>query len=74
MYQQVNNGTATLVRIILKSEVSNLPYRRCVMYAGVYVFIAGTIVVGVGLGFWLQGKLEATDQNIKLPSVYDNAA
>jgi hypothetical protein len=44
------------------------------MYAGAYVFIAGTIVVGVGLGFWLQGKLEETDQNIKLPSVYDRAA
>ena len=40
------------------------------MYAGVYTFIAGVIVVGVGIGFWLQAKLEKTHQDIKLPSAF----
>ena len=38
------------------------------MYAGVYTFIAGVIVVGVGVGFWLQGMLEETHQDVHLPS------
>lgn len=44
------------------------------MYVGVYSFIGGVIIVGVGLGFWLQVKLEETHQNIKLPSAMDEAA
>jgi len=44
------------------------------MYLGVYVFIGGTIAVGAGLGFWLQGKLEETHQDIQLPSAFKNAA
>jgi hypothetical protein len=40
------------------------------MYAGVYTFIAGTILTGVGLGFWFQAKLEETHQDIKLPSAF----
>lgn len=44
------------------------------MYAGVYTFIGGVIIVGVGIGFWLQGKLEETDQNVKLPSAFKHAA
>ena len=41
------------------------------MYAGVYTFIAGAIVVGFGVGFWLQGKLDASNQNITLPSAFN---
>ena len=40
------------------------------MYAGLYTFIAGVIVVGVGIGFWLQAKLEKSHQDIKLPSAF----
>ena len=40
------------------------------MYAGLYTFIAGVIVVGVGIGFWLQAMLEKTHQDIKLPSAF----
>jgi len=40
------------------------------MYIGVYTFIAAVIVVGVGIGFWLQEKLEASHQDVRLPSVY----
>jgi hypothetical protein len=40
------------------------------MYAGVYAFIAGVIGVGVGIGFWLQAKLEKTHQDIRLPSAF----
>lgn len=38
------------------------------MYTGVYAFIGGVIVIGVGLGFWLQVKLDATHQGIRFPS------
>jgi hypothetical protein len=38
------------------------------MYAGVYAFIAGTIIVGFGIGFYVQGMLVETHQNVKLPS------
>ena len=38
------------------------------MYAGVYTFIAGVIVIGVGIGFYVQGKLIETHQDVKLPS------
>ena len=41
------------------------------MYTGVYAFIAGVIVVGIGSGFWLQGKLESSHQNVKLPSAFE---
>ena len=40
------------------------------MYTGVYCLIAGVIVVGIGIGFWLQERLEATHQNVKLASAY----
>jgi hypothetical protein len=39
-------------------------------YAGVWTFIVGTIVVGLGIGIYLQGKLEGSNQNIKLPSAF----
>jgi hypothetical protein len=44
------------------------------MFTGVYLFIGGVICTGVGLGLWLQGKLEATHQNIQLPSAFKEAA
>jgi len=44
------------------------------MYTGAYLFIGGVIFTGVGLGIWLQVKLEETHQNIKLPSVMEEAA
>ena len=40
------------------------------MYTGVYMFIGGVIFTGVGLGFWLQAKLEETHQGIRLPSAF----
>jgi hypothetical protein len=40
------------------------------MYTMVYVFIAGVVVVGVGIGLWLDGKLDATHQNIRRPSPF----
>ena len=40
------------------------------MYTGVYMFIGGVIFTGVGIGFWLQAKLEKTHQDIKLPSAF----
>jgi hypothetical protein len=44
------------------------------MYTGVYAFIGGVIVAGVSIGFWLQAKLEATNQNVKLPAAFEEAA
>lgn len=44
------------------------------MYTGVYSFIAVVTIVGVSIGFWLQGKLEASNQDVKLPSAFKNAA
>ena len=38
------------------------------MYAGVYTFIAGVIIAGVGIGFYVQGKLIETHQDVKLPN------
>ena len=38
------------------------------MYAGVYTFIAGVIVVGFGLGFYVQEKLVETHQDVSYPS------
>ena len=40
------------------------------MYAGVYAFIAGVVIVGVGVGIWLQTKLEKSHQDVKLPSAF----
>ena len=40
-------------------------------YIGVWGFIAGVIVIGLGTGFWLQTKLENSHQNIKLPSAFE---
>ena len=40
------------------------------MYTGVYAFIAGVIVSGVGIGFWLQVKLEETHQDVSYPSAF----
>jgi hypothetical protein len=34
------------------------------MYTGVYCFIGGVIIVGLGIGFWLQAKLEETHQDV----------
>ncbi len=44
------------------------------MYTGVYCFMAGVIIVNFGIGFWLQGLLEETNQDIKLPSAFEKAA
>ena len=44
------------------------------MYTGVYAFIVGVIFVGVSTGIWLQIKLEASHQDIKLPSAFEKAA
>jgi len=38
------------------------------MYAGVYTFIAGVIVAGFGIGFYMQGKLVETHQDISYSS------
>jgi hypothetical protein len=34
----------------------------------VWTFIAAVIVVGIGTGIWLQAKLEASGQDVKLGS------
>ncbi len=34
------------------------------MYTGVYCFMAGVIVVNFSIGFWLQGLLEETHQDV----------
>ena len=39
------------------------------MYTGVYAFIAGVIIFGVSIGFYVQGLLIETHQDVKLPSV-----
>ena len=41
------------------------------MYLGLYAFIGGVVVLGAGIGFWLQAKLNATNQNISLPSAFN---
>ena len=41
------------------------------MYAGVYTFIGGVIIVGVGIGFCVQGMLIETHQDVKLPSAME---
>ena len=38
------------------------------MYAGVYLFIAVVIAIGVSIGFYVQGKLIETHQDVKLPN------
>ena len=43
------------------------------MYTFVYAFIAGVVITGVSIGFWLQEKLEATHQNIRRPSPFRTA-
>ena len=53
-------------RVILKVDISNKLHRRCSMYAGVFAFIGGTIIVGFSIGLWVEGKLIETDQNVKL--------
>jgi len=40
------------------------------MYTGVYMFMAGVVLLGVGTGFWLQMKLDETHQDVKLPSAF----
>jgi hypothetical protein len=40
------------------------------MYIAVYAYIAGVVLVGIGVGFYLQFKLEETHQDIKLPSAF----
>jgi hypothetical protein len=41
------------------------------MSIGLCVFVLGVIALGLGIGFWLQGKLAASGQLIKLPSPFD---
>jgi len=38
------------------------------MYLGVYAFIGGTIILGFSIGFWIEGRLMETHQNVRLPS------
>jgi hypothetical protein len=38
------------------------------------MFIGGVIFTGVGLGIWLQFKLEETHQDIQFPSFMEEAA
>jgi hypothetical protein len=40
------------------------------MYTGVYAFIAGVIIVGVSIGFYVQGMLIETHQDVKLPAIH----
>ena len=40
------------------------------MYTAIYVFIAGVTLAGLGIGFYLQAKLEATHQDVSLPSAF----
>jgi len=44
------------------------------MLVGIYLFIGAVICAGIGLGVWLQNKLEATHQDLKMPSAMDIAA
>ena len=44
------------------------------MYTSLYVFIGAVVVVGVGIGFWLQGMLEESHQDVKLPSAMETRA
>jgi hypothetical protein len=39
-------------------------------YAYVWTFIGATVVVGLGVGFWLQSKLEESNQIVALPSAF----
>lgn len=41
------------------------------MYTGVYTFIGGVIFVGVSIGFYVQGLLIETHQDVKLPSAFE---
>jgi hypothetical protein len=40
------------------------------MYTFVYTYIVAVVVVGFGLGFYLQAKLDSTNQDIRLPSAF----
>jgi hypothetical protein len=42
--------------------------------AGLWTFIVSVIVVGLGAGFWLQGKIDASHQNVKFHSEFEDAA
>jgi hypothetical protein len=44
------------------------------MLIGVYLFIGVVICAGVSIGVLLQIKLDATNQDIKLPSLFQKAA
>ena len=40
------------------------------MYLAAYAFIGGVMALGIGIGFWLQGRLIETNQIITLPSAF----
>jgi hypothetical protein len=42
--------------------------------AGLWTFIVSVFVVGLGAGFWLQGKIDASHQNVKFHSEFEDAA
>jgi hypothetical protein len=44
------------------------------MYTGAYFFIGAVICWGVGVGIWLQIKLDETNQDVNLPSAFKQAA
>ena len=41
------------------------------MEMALYAYVFGVMGIGIGIGFWLQGKLEDTNQIVKLPNAYD---
>jgi len=41
------------------------------MYLGVYAYVFGVAILGLGIGFWLQERLIETNQIISLPSAFD---
>jgi Flp pilus assembly pilin Flp len=38
-----------------------------------YAFMAAVIIIGVGIGLWLQNKLEDTHQNVKTATPFKHA-
>jgi hypothetical protein len=37
---------------------------------GPWMFVIGTLVTGLGIGFYFERKLEGSNQNIQLPSAF----